>query len=392
MFRLFSFSALGTIFAFSLMVNTTSAQVIVAGWDAFGQGDNTDNANIPAVDGAITLQPDVSDFSPDSTYSFSGDVLDVRANQRGSNDGTFGSAIEGADNPDANPDHDSLRILQGVVNGIFFSEREMLLNITAADDLDFSTFHIDAGNNPSPVGDTYSDVTVSFINAAGVETILPNDSEGGNRSLLNIPGPDGDGSQSSATGNWLDLDFDVSGLSLAAGESGAFRLRFFDTNPNDLSPPPTLSAAVHLDNIAITVVESTADVSGDFDGNGVVDCADLDGYIGSIGASVAGSTGLANLDFDSDGTISEEDADQVLQTLVVATNGITGTFLGDFNCDGTVDVLSDAFALVGSLGQSVTSYSDGDANFDGTVDILGDAFALVANLGETNETTMTEIQ
>ena len=386
MYKLFSFSALGTIFAFSLMVNTSSAQVIVAAWDAFGQGDNTTTASILAENGTLTLQPDVSNFSPDSTYSFSGDVLDIRANQRGSNDGTFGSAIEGADDPDANPDHDSLRILQGVIDGIFFSEREMLINITAADDLDFSTLHFDAGNNPSPVGDTYSDVTVSFINAAGVETILPNDSQDGNRPLLMIPG--GDGSTSSATSNWLDLDFDVSGLSLAAGESGAFRLRFFDTNPNGLTPPPTLSAAVHLDNIAITVVESDADVLGDFDGNGVVDCADLDGYIRNIGTSVAGVTGgLANLDVDLDDTISEADADMVIRNLVVTSNGVTGTFPGDLNCDGTVNVLGDAFLLVGGLNSPATMYSQGDLDFNGSVDVLGDAFILVGNLGMSNEPT-----
>ena len=386
MYKLFSFSALGTIFAFSLMANTTSAQVIVAAWDAFGQGDNTPPTSIPAVNGETILQPDVSNFSPDSTYSFSGDVLDIRANQRGSNDGTFGSAIEGADNPEANLDHDSLRILQGVIDGVLFEEREMLINITAADDLDFSTLHFDAGNNPNAVGDTYSDVTVSFINAAGVETILPNDSEDGNRPLLMIPG--GDGSTASATSNWLDLDFDVSGLSLAAGESGAFRLRFFDTNPNGLTPPPTLSAAVHLDNIAITVVESDADPLGDFDGNNMVDCADLDGYIGNIGTSVAGVTGgLANLDFDLDDTISEADADEVIRTLVVTSNGATGTFPGDLDCNGTVDVLNDAFALVNNLGSMVTSYADGDVNFSGNVDVLSDAFTLIGNLGMSNEPT-----
>ena len=377
MYKLFSFSALGTIFAFSLMANTTSAQVIVAAWDAFGQVDNTTLASILAENGTLTLQPDVSNFSPDSTYSFSGDVLDIRANQRGSNDGTFGSAIEGADNPGANQDHDSIRILQGVPG----QEREMLINITAADDLDFSTLHFDAGNNPNPAnGDTYSDVAVSFIDGAGVETILPNDSEDGNRSLLMIPG--GDGSTSSATSNWLDLDFDVSGLSLAAGESGAFRLRFFDTNPFNLAQP-TLAAAVHLDNIAITVIEPSAGVLGDFDGNGVVDCVDLDGYIGNLDNPATEM--LAALDIDLDETITLEDANSTIMNLVVASNGITGTFPGDLNCDGIVDVLGDAFALIGNLGSMVTSYADGDINFDGNVDVLGDAFTLIGNLGNTNK-------
>ena len=346
-------------------------EVIVAAWDTFGNVDQN------AVNGEINVPPDVSEFSPDSTYSFTGDTLDVRANDRGSNDGTYGSEIFGADNPGANQDHDSIRILQGVPG----QEREMLINITAADDLDFSTLHFDAGNNPNPAnGDTYSDVAVSFIDGAGVETILPNDSEDGNRSLLMIPG--GDGSTSSATGNWLDLDFDVSGLSLAAGESGAFRLRFFDTNPFNLAQP-TLAAAVHLDNIAITVIEPSAGVLGDFDGNGVVDCVDLDGYIGNLDNPATEM--LAALDIDLDETITLEDANSTIMNLVVASNGITGTFPGDLNCDGIVDVLGDAFALIGNLGSMVTSYADGDINFDGNVDVLGDAFTLIGNLGNTNE-------
>ena len=343
-------------------------EVIVAAWDTFGDVDQN------AVNGEITLQPDVSNFSSDSTYSFTGDPLDIRANDRGSNDGTYGSEIFGADNPGANQDHDSIRILQGVPG----QERELLINITAADDLDFSTLHFDAGNNPNPAnGDTYSDVAVSFIDGAGVETILPD----GNRSLLATPE---DGSTSSATGNWLDLDFDVSGLSLAAGESGAFRLRFFDTNPFNLAQP-TLAAAVHLDNIAITVIEPSAGVLGDFDGNGVVDCVDLDGYIGNLDNPATEM--LAALDIDLDETITLEDANSTIMNLVVASNGITGTFPGDLNCDGIVNVLGDAFALIGNLGSMVTSYADGDINFDGNVDVLGDAFILIGNLGSTNSTT-----
>ena len=134
----------------------------------------------------------------------------------------------------------------------------------------------------------------------------------------------------------------------------------------------------------------TTAVSGDFNGDGMVDCDDLDGYIGNIDTAVPDVVGgIANLDFDSNGMITEEDAEMVIQTLVVATNGITGTFLGDFNCDGSVDVLEDAFALIGSLGGVATSYSQGDANFDGVVDVLGDAFVLVANLGNTNEPATT---
>ena len=141
-----------------------------------------------------------------------------------------------------------------------------------------------------------------------------------------------------------------------------------------------------LDFLSIRV-ETTGDVEetslvGDFDGNGVVDCDDLDGYIGNIGDPAMGM--LAALDFDGNGTLTGSDADMVIAQSVTTSNGVTGTFPGDVNCDGTVDVLNDAFALVTNLGDTVTSYAEGDVDFSGNVDVLNDAFVLVGNLGETN--------
>ena len=152
---------------------------------------------------------------------------------------------------------------------------------------------------------------------------------------------------------------------------------------------PDLPADVALDieylgNRVEAVVTASAVLAGDFNGDGNVDCADLDGYIGNIGATAAGA--LAALDFDGDGVLSSADADSVITTLVVTMpNGLTGTFPGDLNCDGAVDVLGDAFLLIANLNTAVTSYAQGDINFDGTVDVLGDAFALVGNLGNTND-------
>lgn len=137
----------------------------------------------------------------------------------------------------------------------------------------------------------------------------------------------------------------------------------------------------YVNAVSIAFVSS----AGDFDENGVVDCNDLQGYFGNLGASVEGITGFANLDIDSDGTLSLDDAHEAIKTLVVTSNGIKGTFPGDFNCDGRVDVVVDAFTLVGSLGGLATSYEEGDASFDGSVDILTDAFILIGNLGESNE-------
>jgi len=153
-----------------------------------------------------------------------------------------------------------------------------------------------------------------------------------------------------------------------------------------VSDGETFFASFFLAYHGITTDRVSPDsASGDFDENGVVDCDDLDGYIGNIGASVAGITGgLANLDFDGDGTITIGDANSTVANLVVTTNGVTGTIPGDVNCDGTVNVLVDALALVTNLGGAATMYSQGDLNFDGTVNVLGDALILVTNLGMSN--------
>ena len=137
--------------------------------------------------------------------------------------------------------------------------------------------------------------------------------------------------------------------------------------------------------ISLSVAEVVADnfVLGDVNQDGDVDCDDLDGYVGNLGASATAE--LAPLDLNNDGTISAADATTHITTLVQTSNGMTGTFPGDLNCDGEVNVLVDAFALVGNLGNAVTSYSQGDISFDGTVDVLGDAFVLIGNLGSTND-------
>ena len=126
----------------------------------------------------------------------------------------------------------------------------------------------------------------------------------------------------------------------------------------------------------------TGGLTGDFDGSGVVDCDDLDSFVGNLDQAAAGA--LAQLDLTGDGQVTIDDANLHITTMVATTNGQVGTFPGDLNCDGTVNVLGDAFPLVGSLGNAVTSYAQGDINFDGTVNVLGDAFILVANLGNSN--------
>jgi len=115
----------------------------------------------------------------------------------------------------------------------------------------------------------------------------------------------------------------------------------------------------------------------------MVDCDDIDFYVGNIGSAATGA--LARLDLNGDDQITSSDPEQLVTDLVQTSNGQTGTFLGDLNCDGTVNVLEDAFILIGELGNAVNSYGDGDINFDGVVSVLGDALILIGNLNRTNE-------
>ncbi len=121
---------------------------------------------------------------------------------------------------------------------------------------------------------------------------------------------------------------------------------------------------------------------GDFDQDGDVDLDDLDQFNGNLDSPATGA--LVSLDLDGDGTVGANDFQQHYEQLVETANGQKGTFAGDVNLDGTVNVLGDAFALVGNLNNPASSWAEGDLNADGTVNVLGDAFLLVGNLGNSN--------
>ena len=121
---------------------------------------------------------------------------------------------------------------------------------------------------------------------------------------------------------------------------------------------------------------------GDFDRDGDVDGDDVDFYIGNL---LQEATGVYwHLDLSGDGQVTIDDHDFHVTDLVTTSNGITGAPLGDVNLDGTVDVLGDAFDLIGFLGASATSRSQGDLNANGIVEVLGDAFLMIGQLGQSN--------
>jgi hypothetical protein len=165
-------------------------------------------------------------------------------------------------------------------------------------------------------------------------------------------------------------------------EVGLTRFTAFDVN-NHNSWGPTYRSDEFYEWMFSQTLTSLPELTGDFDGDNDVDADDIDFYRGMIGSDATGE--LAQADFDGDGQITSEDLRIHVETHVQTSNGQSGTFLGDLDLNGTVDVLGDAFTLVGSLGNTVVSYSQGDINLDGAVSVLGDAFVLIGNLGRTNE-------
>jgi len=286
----------------------------------------------------------------------------------GRNDGVVGSGIELAVDPETGETGEPLNASDsgfnagaGTINDLnpitegyvfnavnhFVSIDGLLANSNEGDTIILSTWGI--GDNVSQ----NSDFTVTYGDVMATQSTFYNDG----------------GARDDATGSVPFVNFTFT----ADGVTDQIR---FD-----------IISSGHLNAFSLAIIPGgvTPDPVGDFNGDNVVDCTDLDGYIGNIGTSVAGITGgLANLDFDGDGTITMDDANSTIADLVVTSNGVTGTFPGDVNCDGTVNVLGDALALVTNLGGSATMYSQGDVNFDGTVNVLGDALILVTNLGMSN--------
>ena len=276
------------------------------------------------------------------------------------------------------------------------------------------TLILSRANAVSPNGN-YIAGQITSINPQGDFATYPAVWEGTDRTLTVLL--DGDGNF--IEGNTLDisdLGFAVGALTNAdftdsfgfiwQPEFGA-SVRVFEDWLDEIQPTNTFGAGTFavnaiaeangrllftvLDrNFAYALIDVTIDEPatipaglGDFNDDGLVDLLDLDMYSGNLDANAVGP--LEALDLDNDGTVDADDFEFHLSSLVKTSNGRRGTFAGDANLDGSVDVLNDAFTLVGNLGQAATSFSQGDFNADGVVDVLGDAFLLVANLGMTNE-------
>jgi hypothetical protein len=113
---------------------------------------------------------------------------------------------------------------------------------------------------------------------------------------------------------------------------------------------------------------SGSGVDGDFDDNGIYECADVDGLVAEI---VAGTNSPA-FDMTGDGAVTIEDLD-AWRAEAGDLGGLTASgnpvLEGDANLDGTVDGL-DFILWNSSKFTFVPEWCSGDFNADGTVDGL----------------------
>jgi hypothetical protein len=118
-----------------------------------------------------------------------------------------------------------------------------------------------------------------------------------------------------------------------------------------------------FDNLSVVGVDIGID--GDFDDNGVYDCADVD----ALTADIAAGNNTLSFDLDSDGAVTT--ADLIAWRLEAGEENIgpgQAYLPGDADLNGAVDV-SDFNIWNGSKFTSTDAYCSGDFTADGVVDV-----------------------
>ena len=207
-----------------------------------------------------------------------------------------------------------------------------------------------------------------------------------------------------------DLPTDQRGFGFDRVEFGVVDIGAFEFD--GVSVPPTVSSIVRDEGGVLERPDLIETFSVSFDIDVSVSASSLQVRNDTVGGA---PVNLSNVLFDYDPTTFTATWDFSSETLqagfysfeltdsIVSTNGNVGldgnsngasggsliqsvyvALPGDANLDGQVDVLGDAFALVGNLGTTDgASWAQGDFNGDGTVDVLSDAFILVGQLGQS---------
>ncbi|MEM7311546.1 MAG: hypothetical protein AAF497_00200 [Planctomycetota bacterium] len=117
-------------------------------------------------------------------------------------------------------------------------------------------------------------------------------------------------------------------------------------------------------NVVLRVTEPGA-VTGDFDGNGQYDCADIDALVAEI--SVSGSD--SQFDLTGDGAVDTSDIEAWLAEAGEINLGAGKSYqYGDANLDGVVEV-ADFNVWNGNKFTMTTGWCEGDFTADGSVDV-----------------------
>ena len=112
------------------------------------------------------------------------------------------------------------------------------------------------------------------------------------------------------------------------------------------------------------MVVTPQDVDGDFNDDGVYDCADIDALV----AEIAAATHIGSFDLTADGQVDLADRDAWLAEAGSVNLGSGRAYLlGDANLDGTVDG-TDFNAWNANKFTATASWCGGDFNADGFID------------------------
>ena len=248
----------------------------------------------------------------------------------------------------------------------------------------FSTLSINNQGTIVAEGGTLSLTRTALDNTDGLVNVLLDGTDFSNSGSLDFSGSvDLNGTLGLVVGALLDAEAGDTFRVLEATSLGGSQFDSINFEAAGAFDFDVIYGADFVDVEVLSVDPGPFNIFGDFDLDGDVDADDIDFYSGNVDFEFAQGE-FAQLNQNSDGLITLADHNTHIFTLAETSNGQIGTFLGDFNLDGQVDVLEDAFTLVGNLGSENAGFADGDVNADGRVDVLVDAFALVTNLGNSN--------
>ena len=144
--------------------------------------------------------------------------------------------------------------------------------------------------------------------------------------------------------------FDSGIVAAAIPEGASLRVRWAAATEAE-----TAGWVFGLDNVGLSLFGSGGE-AGDFNGDGVVNVADLD----ALTVEVLAGTDNPQFDLDSNGIVDADDR-------IFWITDIKDTFLGDANLDGKVNAADLNTLALSWQSTAATSWSQGDFNGDGNV-------------------------